>query len=72
MVGKKWLISWIGNADHLASEGGSASSDGPIATALTNSPKFDRVCLLTNYAHERSAAYCAWLEQRCSYTSARN
>lgn len=70
MTTKQWLISWIGNADHQASEGGSASGDGPIATALTHATKFDRVCLLTNYPHERSAAYCAWLEQRCGYESA--
>lgn len=32
--------------------------------------KFDRVCLLTNYPHERSATYCSWLEQRCGYECA--
>lgn len=64
---KNWLISWIGSADHLASEGGLASGDGPIASALLQSKKFDRVCLLTNYGHERSAAFCSWLEQRCNY-----
>lgn len=69
MTNKKWLISWIGNADHQASEGASASGDGPIATALTDAPRFDRVCLLTNYPHERSESYCAWLEQRCGYES---
>lgn len=70
MATKKWLLSWIGNADQQASEGGSTSGDGPIATALTHAAKFDRVCLLTNYPHERSAAYCTWLEQRCGYESA--
>ena len=70
MVCKQWLISWIGNADHLASEGAAGSSDGPIAAALTDAPQFDRVCLLTNYPHARSAAYCTWLEQRCGYSSA--
>lgn len=70
MSTKQWLISWIGNADHQASEGGSASGVGPIATALTRATKFDRVCLLTNYPHERSAAYCSWLEQSCGYESA--
>ena len=70
MTGKQWLISWIGNADHQASEGAPASGDGPIATALTHASKFDRVCLLTNYPYGRSAAYCSWLEQRCGYESA--
>lgn len=70
MTSKKWLISWIGNADHQAAEGASALGDGPIATALIRAPKFDRVCLLTNYPHARSAAYCKWLEQRCGYDSA--
>lgn len=70
VTSKQWLISWIGNADHLASEGAAASGEGPIATALSHATKFDRVCLLTNYAHARSAAYCTWLEQRCSYDSA--
>jgi DNA-binding NtrC family response regulator len=67
---EQWLISWIGNADHQASEGASTSGDGPIATALAHAAKFDRVCLLTNYAHKRSAAYCSWLEQHCGYDSA--
>lgn len=70
MTKEQWLISWIGNADHQASEEASASGDGPIATALAHAAKFDRVCLLTNYAHKRSAAYCAWLEQHCGYDSA--
>jgi len=66
---KQWLVSWIGNADHVASEDASASGLGPIATALLGAEKFDRVCLLTNYGHDRSAAYCTWLEQRCAYSS---
>ncbi|MEO6277661.1 hypothetical protein [Roseateles sp.] len=70
MANKKWLVSWIGNADHQASEGMSPSGEGPIATALAGALKFDRVCLLTNYPHGRSAAYCAWLEQRCGYEDA--
>lgn len=70
MADKRWLISWIGNADHQAAEGASASGEGPIATALTHAPKFNRVCLLSNYAHSRSAAYCTWLEQRCDYEAA--
>lgn len=69
MTNKQWLVSWIGNADHVASEEVSASGLGPVATALLCTRKFDRVCLLTNYQHERSAAYCTWLEQRCGYSS---
>lgn len=69
MSNKHWLISWIGNADHAASEGTLEQGDGPIATALLSGSKFDRVCLLTNYGHERSAAFCAWLEKRCGYSS---
>lgn len=69
MSSKRWLFSWIGNADHLASEAGLASDDGPIATALLQGQKFDRVCLMTNYGHERSTAFCGWLEQHCSYDS---
>lgn len=69
MDDKEWLVSWIGNADHLAAESNSASGEGPIATALLREKKFDRVCLLTNYGHERSAGYCAWLEKRCGYAS---
>ena len=34
MKNKKWLISWIGTADHDASEKGEAVGLGPIATAL--------------------------------------
>lgn len=37
--------------------------------ALLSPEKFDRVCLLTNYGHDRSTAYCAWLEQHCGYNS---
>lgn len=73
MTYKRWLISWIGNADHVAAEAGAAESAfgyGPVATALLSGEKFDRVCLLTNYGHKRSSAYCAWLEQRCHYDGA--
>lgn len=67
MAIKQWLISWIGNADHLASEDASGSGSGPIAAALLGGPRYDRVCLLTNYGHERAATFCAWLERKCSY-----
>ncbi len=63
-----WLISWIGNADLAATEGSEVRGAGPIATALLNGPRYDRVCLLTNYGHERSTAFCSWLERRCEYS----
>ncbi|MFL9925050.1 RNA repair transcriptional activator RtcR family protein [Herbaspirillum lusitanum] len=69
VIKKKWLISWIGNADHQASVEASSSNSGPIATALLNGERFDRVCLLTNYGHNRSSAYCSWLESQCNYDS---
>ena len=69
MKNKKWLISWIGTADHDASEKGEAVGLGPIATALQAGLQFDRVCLLTNFPYERSAKFCEWLEKRCGYTS---
>jgi transcriptional regulator with GAF, ATPase, and Fis domain len=57
---KKWLISWVGETDHRAAEGQLARGVGPIAAAL-QSEHFDAVHLLTNYPHERSSQYCAWL-----------
>ena len=65
----QWLISWIGKADHDASEQGEAVGLGPIATALQAGVQFDRVCLLTNFPHERSAKFCEWLEKMCCYSS---
>lgn len=58
---EKWLISWIGETDHKAAEGALPGDIGPIASALQHE-HFDRVHLLTNYGHERSAPYCDWLE----------
>jgi len=69
MIKKQWLISWIGNADFKASEGGEADGVGPIATALLGDVRYDRVCLLTNRGHDRSAKFCDWLEAKCSYSS---
>jgi transcriptional regulator with GAF, ATPase, and Fis domain len=65
----QWLISWIGNADHDASEKGEAAGLGPIATALQGGLHFERVCLLTNFPYERSAKFCEWLENKCGYSS---
>lgn len=69
MKNKKWLISWIGNADHAASEQGDVAGLGPIATALQAGLQFDRVCLLTNFSHERGAKFCDWLERKFGYSS---
>jgi len=69
MKNKQWLISWIGNADHAAFEGGETAGIGmgPIATALLDKTRYDRVCLLTNYPHSRSSQYCDWLESKSGY-----
>ena len=64
MKNKQWLISWIGDADHDASEKGEVVGLGPIASALQAGLRFDRVCLLTNLQHERSAKFCEWLEKK--------
>jgi transcriptional regulator with GAF, ATPase, and Fis domain len=67
---KQWLISWIGNADHDASEKGEVVGLGPIATALQAGLQFDRVCFLTNLQHERSGAkFCEWLEKKFGLSS---
>ncbi len=69
MKNKQWLISWIGQADHDASEQREAAGLGPIATALQAGLQFDRVCLLTNFPHGRSAKFCEWLEKKFDYSS---
>ena len=71
MENKKWLISWIGKADHLASgvevnreaarESDADTGEGPIATALLSSIQYDRVCLLTNYGHTKGFQFCEWV-----------
>lgn len=63
---EKWLISWVGDTDHKAAEGKLQDEPGPIASAL-QCEQFDRVCLLTNYGHQRSAPYCDWLEARTGH-----
>jgi DNA-binding NtrC family response regulator len=65
----RWLISWIGDADHAAfeKEGSAGIGVGPIATALLDSVPYDKVCLLTNYPHSRSSKFCDWLEAKTSY-----
>lgn len=62
-----WLISWIGKADHTASEGKTGTDAGPIATALLGEKRYDKVYLLTNYEFARGQQFCAWLEGTCGY-----
>lgn len=81
MENKKWLISWIGKADHLASglevnreaarESDADTGEGPIATALLSSLQYDRVCLLTNYGHAKGFQFCEWIEKKCSYPASK-
>lgn len=61
MSGERWLVSWVGGTDHDAAEGRLSGNVGPIATALQFDKTFDKVYLLTNYAHNRSINYCNWL-----------
>jgi transcriptional regulator with PAS, ATPase and Fis domain len=69
MTPVRWLVAWIGGTDHEASEGRLKGDSGPIAAALLSGEKFDRVYLLTNYAHERSVAYCDWLARKTGIRS---
>ncbi len=67
---KRWLVAWIGSADHAAAEEPAADGGvGPIASALTADAGYDRIYLLTNYEHERSASYCDWLARRVGLRS---
>ena len=64
---QSWLISWVGFADHECAEGKSGDDLGPIATALKDKNRYDRVYLLTNYDFDRSKSYCTWLERIAGY-----
>lgn len=66
MAKENWLIAWIGKTDHDAAEGNLGDDLGPIGTAVSEE-RYDRIYLLTNYAHARSAGYCDWLAQRADY-----
>lgn len=57
-----WLVSWIGNTDLRCSLGEEGDRLGPVASALA-ARRFDRVWLLTSYSHDKSDAYCHWLEE---------
>jgi transcriptional regulator with PAS, ATPase and Fis domain len=63
MTSSRWLIAWLGGADHKAAEGQHEDDIGPVAAALRTDPGYDRVYLLTNYPHERSVRYCDWLAE---------
>ena len=62
------LVAWIGKMDHECAEGRHGADLGPIGTALLGPDRYDRVYLLTNYEFERSKRFCAWLEQKASYS----
>lgn len=64
---QRWLISWIGAADHECAESKRGADLGPIATALQGKQRYDRIYLLTNYDFERSKNYCTWLESISGY-----
>lgn len=75
---KKWLISWVGDADIAASKTDLPNGPlGPIATALLDPAisKFDKLHFLTNYEGRIGQKYtfadvqdyCSWLEQKCNY-----
>lgn len=64
-----WLVSWIGETDHQCAEGRRRDELGPIATALKQGPKYDRVHLLPNYDFARSKAFCSCLEEETGYAS---
>jgi DNA-binding NtrC family response regulator len=70
VTNQKWLISWIGKTDHLAAEGDLGTDVGPIATALREGQRFERIYLLTSYDFERSRKYCEWLEDTSGYPGA--
>ncbi|WP_341678702.1 sigma-54 dependent transcriptional regulator [Niveibacterium sp. SC-1] len=62
---ESWLVSWIGSADHESAEGVRGGEElGPVASAVLAHAPFQKIYLLTNFAFERSRAYCAWLEAK--------
>lgn len=66
---KKWLICWIGDADHEAAEGIQGDNLGPIAQALQGETHYERVHLLTSRPLVRSKNYCDWLASHAPYAS---
>jgi len=67
MTRKSWLVSWVGRTDHEAAEQEAGAGLGPIATALSDAKRYDRIYLLTNYPFEKSRSYCAWLREKVGY-----
>ena len=53
--------------DHECAEGAHGGDLGPVATALLDTKRYNRVYLLTNYDFERSKRFCAWLEEKAAY-----
>jgi DNA-binding NtrC family response regulator len=62
-------MAWIGATDHDAADGRLKGDAGPIAAALQARERYDKLYLLTNYAHERSVAYCDWLADTTGFPS---
>jgi len=69
MAAERWLVTWIGGTDHDAAEGHLKGDSGPIAAAMRSREKFDKIHLLTNYAHKRSVAYRRWLARETGFRS---
>lgn len=69
MIQKKYLVAWIGVADHECAEGLRSDDLGPIVSSLMGAVRYDRVYLLTNYDFERSKNFCTWLESLTAYSS---
>jgi sigma54-dependent transcription regulator len=65
MAKESWLVAWVGDTDHKCAEGAIPGQTGPIASAIQQHARFDRIHLLTNYSHERTERYCQWLEAQC-------
>ena len=65
MAKESWLVAWVGDTDHKCAEGTIPGQIGPIASAIQQHARFDRIHLLTNYSHERTERYCQWLEAQC-------
>ncbi len=57
-----WLVCWIGNAD-LNCAKGEAAGVGPIATAMADKSRFDRVLLLSDFPTQVGQHYREWLQE---------
>jgi DNA-binding NtrC family response regulator len=61
---RKWLVSWIGATDLKAEKEEVEKGVGPVASALTRLPRFDRVLLLTNYDFDESSRFVSWAQAK--------